>query len=275
MAHGQRQELVLLNDNTIISDGLLGSTSSFLSVVSHTQGTSPAWLINSLLENALEGTATLINKDVTKKQENRSEVLLVSFLHLRDFFVRGCKRQGLDLDGTKSFNFVDCFTDLFSEQVPDVTKAKDLVLEVVHRILKLLAGCSNDKKVVFIEGIEILLSSTNLATDNLLSHLLEINKNCNQLFVICSQDAPQFIDMNSTNADSPIFKITDFLTKLYYRSNMNLQLNPLATGRAKDITGCLTVSRGCLPYDPVAVSVVDRNYIYCVTKESNVVLYYR
>ena len=72
---------------------------------------------------------------------------------------------------------------------------------------------------------------------------------------------------------NPTFKITDFITKLLFRSNLNITLEPLATGRAKDITGSIIVSKGAIPYDDLIVE--EKSYVYNITKDANVKIFYR
>ena len=66
------------------------------------------------------------------------------------------------------------------------------------------------------------------------------------------------------------------LIKLLHRSQLNITLEPLITGRAKDITGSLTISKGCIPYgENLSISINEKEYVYHITKDSQVKLYYR
>ena len=67
--------------------------------------------------------------------------------------------------------------------------------------------------------------------------------------------------------DDPMIKINDFLIKLLHRSQLNITLEPLITGRAKDITGSLTISKGCIPYDEnLSISINEKNMFIILLK---------
>lgn len=273
MSSPQIQDLILYDDNSLIPDSVLNSLSSYLSVISHLQGTSPIWLITSLIENSINGTASLVNKDLNLKVPNRSRVFFVSFMKPKDFYVKSSKKNGIDLSITPNFEFIDCFSDLYTKQIPDPANASSLVCSVFESIISTIEKSAATKKIVFIESPELLLFSTNIDSSVLLSYLNRINKLCRQLFVIIPQDSP-LIDWSSANKQDPVFKFADFLSKLYHRSNINLNLQPLSTGRAKDITGCLTIAKGSLPYD-IKLKVLEKEYVYHVSKESSVKLFFR
>lgn len=276
MATSQQQDLVIFNDNSLISNEILKSPSSYCSIISHIQGTSPTWLINSLLENSLIGTACLVNNDLNKKIPNRSEVYFISFSHPKDFYIKNCKKNGLDLSLLPNFKFIDCFSDLFLKMIKNPSKASGEVSKLFENIMDEINANANNNKVIFIESMEILLSSTNIESNELLKQCFKINKLCRQLFVILAQDYPQIIDSSVSIPQDSVFKITDFLLKLYHRSQLNLNLQPLPTGRANDITGCLTISKGAIPYESIeGVEVIEKEYIYYVNKESSIKLFFR
>lgn len=270
MSSPQIQDLILFDDNSLILDSILTSSSSYLSLISHLQGTSPIWLTNSLIENSLNGTAILVNKDLTHKVSNRADVFFISFVKPKDFYVKACKKNGIDLSNIKSFNFIDCFSDLFTKQIHNPANASALMQTLFESIISKIE--KSKSAIVFIESPELLLFSTNIESSQLLTYLNRMNRLCRQLFVIVSQDQP-LIDWSITNKHDPIFKFSDFLAKLYHRSSLNINLLPLSTGRAKDITGCLTISKGSIPYDKLKVS--EKEYVYYVSKESSVKLFFR
>ncbi|KAG7665164.1 uncharacterized protein J8A68_001220 [[Candida] subhashii] len=265
------QDLVFFRDNSLIHDKALESKSSYLSIISHVQGTSPNWLVNSLIENAITGTASLINNDL-KKVSNRSKVVLISFLHSQDYYIKNCRKNGLDLSNDSNFKFIDCFSDLFIEQIKTPENA---IKEVNGLFDKISKSIIDPKTIVFIEAPEILLYCTDITSNDLLFNLIKLNKLCRQLFVISSKDYPQYVDFDSRNPKDATYKITDFLIKLFHRSQLNISLQPLATGRAKDITGSLVVSQGSIPFDIPQIHINEKEYIYNITKDSNVKLYFR
>lgn len=275
MSISQRQDLTFFNDNSIISDKVLNSPSSYLSIISHIQGTSPTWLVNSLIENGLFGTASLVNNDLNQKLNNRSEVYFISFIQPQEFYNKNCKKNGIDLSILKNFKYIDCFSDLFTKTITNPINAHDQITRLFDDIIKKITASSSSKKIIFIEAPELLLLSTNLTSNQLLTIITKINNLCRQLYIIVPQDSPQLVDLSNTNEKDPVFKISEFLVKLYHRSQLNLNLQPLSTGRANDITGCLTISQGCIPFEIDTLKVLEKEYIFHISKESSVKLFFR
>ncbi|ODV77768.1 uncharacterized protein CANTADRAFT_22891 [Suhomyces tanzawaensis NRRL Y-17324] len=273
----QQQDLIFFQDNSLLSEEIITSESSVLSVISHVQGTSPSWLLNSLIENGLNGTATLINNDLNKKRSNRAEVFFVSFLHSKDFYIQNCKKNGLDLGHFTNFHFIDCFTNLFTKYIKDFKESSRGVSEIFGQIEKQVEAVGGTRKIVFIEGLELLLLSNAGKANDLLSHILKLNRKCRHLLVVSAQDSPQIVKLHANTTQDPAFEVSDFLVKLYHRSQLNINLQPLATGRANDITGSLTISRGSVPVESIipGLRVVENEYIYHVTKDASIKLFYR
>ncbi|SGZ58623.1 CIC11C00000005295 [Sungouiella intermedia] len=268
----QQQDLVFFSDNSIVSDHSLVSRNSSLHIISHLEGTNPSWLVSSILENCLVGTANLVNRELNRKIINRSQVTFASFIHSKAFWVPLSRKQGVDLDSNPNFQFVDCFSDLFTKQIPNPANAKPQVSKVFGTICKAIENQKSEKKVVVVECPELLLAATDLSSNDLVQHLRKVASLCNTLFVVINTESPL---TNSTGAlpDDPVFRISDFYVKLYHMSSLNISVQPLSTGRAKDITGCLTVARGSQPANPVT-RVVEKEYMFHIAKES-VKLYYR
>lgn len=257
------QDLVFFKNHTLISDTILSSKKSYLSTITHTQGTNPSWLINSLIENAIFGTASLVNQEL-KKRAKLGKVVLFSFFHPESHYTKGIRKNGVTL--TESyFKFVDCFSHLFTERIKDTENASNDVHELFNVEI-------DEGSVVIVEAPEVLLFSTNISSNELLFALLKLNKKASQLFVIVSKDQ-QLVDYSANDMYNPAFKLTDFITKLLFRSHLNITLEPLATGRAKDITGSILVSKGALPYDDLIVE--EKSYVYHITKDANVKIFYR
>lgn len=270
----QNQDLVFHRDNSLISDLVLTNpTNSYLSIISHKRGTSPTWLLNSLIENSTNGSANLINSEL-KKKPRRSNVFFISFLHPEEFYKTNCIKNGIDLSSLPNFHFIDCFTNLFTDIVTNPSSPKSGEEFKEYFESKVIPTIKPDS-VVFIEGPELLLSSTSISSNQILSVLTKLNRSCKQLFIVCGQEYPESFDLTSTNDLDPVFKTADFLIKLYHKSQLNINLKPLPTGRAKDITGCLTISKGTIPYEGISLQVWEREYIYLVSKDGNVKLYFR
>lgn len=270
---GQKQDLIVYNDNSIISDKVLLSPNNYLSIISHVQGTNPSWLLNSMIENATMGTATQVASESGMKRK-RSDVIFISFLHSADFYYKNCKKNGLDLATMENFTYIDCFTTLFTELIKDAKNAATDIEKIFSSISEKVTSIAGSKKIIFIEYPEFLVQATNLQPNVLLKHILLLNKLGKHLYVISNQDYPLTVDLSLSDSSHPTFKLTDFLVKLYHRSHLNINLKPLETGRAKDITGCLCITHGCLPYMD-NLQVREQEYIFNLTKDSNVSLYFR
>lgn len=261
------QDLIFFKDNSLISNDILNSSYSYLSTITYHPSTTPTWLINSLIETSLIGSASLVNTDL-KRVQNRSKVSVISFVHNKEQYIQNCKKN-IDLEhNDKNFKFIDYFTGLFTEliknpenPIKDISNMFDIEID--------------QDGVVFLENPEILLYGTNITSDELLFNIIKLNKKCKQLFVISSKEEHVIKDESLLSTD-PSFKASDFLIKLFHRSQLNISLQPLNTGRAKDITGSLTISKGTIPYYNLPnLKINEREYVYYLTKDFQIKLYYR
>ena len=274
MATNQQQDLIIYRDNSIVSNKLLDSDESSLTMVSYVDETQASWFTNTIVENSLYGTAVLVNKEL-RKTPKRSDVYVISFSNNKEFYVKAIKKCGLDLEKDKNFHFIDCFTDLFTKQITDPINACNQVNKLFDSIMKTIeAETSSNKKTIIIENPEYLLSATKTSSIELLNHMVRLNRLCRHLIIISSHRQPQNVDLNVGDVLDPTYKTTNFLAKLHQRCNLNIYLEPLTTGRANDITGILTISRGGIPYQSGLV-IAEREYIYHISKESNIKLYFR
>ncbi|RCK59527.1 Elongator complex protein 6 [Candida viswanathii] len=266
MSSNPSQDLIFFKDNSLISSDILASPYAYLSTITYNQSTSPTWLVNSLIETSLVGSANLVNTDL-KRVANRSKVTVISFVHNKEQYVLNCKKN-IDLEHNgKNFTFVDYFTKLFTELIKDPENASMEVGKLFD--VDVMDG------VVFLENPEILLYGTSITSDELLFNIMKLNKKCKQLFVI-SAKGENVVNNDALLPTDPGFKESDFLIKLFHRSQLNISLQPLNTGRAKDITGSLTVSKGAIPYYKLPnLKINEREYVYNVTKDSQIKLYYR
>ncbi|GEQ69992.1 hypothetical protein JCM33374_g3668 [Metschnikowia sp. JCM 33374] len=269
----QQQDLVFFDDNSLLSDKIITPENRELHIITHAEGTQPAWLINSLIETCLIGTANSVNRDLVRTASPRASVTYVSFLHPKEFVFKSCRKQGLDLECTNDFFFVDCFSELFSKQIVTPEDSKAQIDALFSGIIKQIHSNSRGSHVVVVDSPELLLSATNLSSNDLIHHLQRVNQDCNSMIVVSNID-DALIDMGSVTPADPVYRITDFFVKLHHKSSLNVNLSPLSTGKAKDITGCLTVSKGALP-PRASVRVLQKEYVFHVSKESNVKIFFR
>lgn len=265
------QDLALFADHSILPDSYLQLKPSQLGTIGHVQGTSAAWLISSLIENAILGTASTTNRDINKRIPNRAHVVYISFTNTKSFVVKNGKKNGMNLDTEKNFTFLDCLTDLFAKHIQDPANSKEMIERLFLELRTSIEKVQHGLRLIIIENPEILLAATNYDPNGLIHFILSLQAISNSVFVVINAE-PSLIDFDADLGEGVISKITDFFVKLFHKSCININLLPLATGRAEDITGCLTISRGALP-SPTAVA--ENEFVYNITKDSNVKLYFR
>ncbi|CAX41981.1 subunit of Elongator complex, putative [Candida dubliniensis CD36] len=298
------QDLIFFKDNSLISKKILNNeintksknSNSYLSVITYNQSTSPNWLINGLIEDTLFGNASKsLNNHELSNVSNESisntnrRIMVISFLHNKEFYIKNCKRIGINLEDKQEkegkFQFIDYFNDLFINLIKNPNDALKDINKMFDDIINNSSLDKNDDDngsdvdVIILEGVEILLFATNIASNELLFNINRLNKKCRQLFVVSSKDCLKKHEELVTPSADPMVKINEFLIKLLHRSQLNITLEPLITGRAKDITGSLIISKGCIPYDDndenLSVSINEKEYVYHITKDSQVKLFYR
>lgn len=274
MSTSQEQDLVFYNDGTLVSEVILNSCDSYLSLILHLQGTSPQWLLYSLIENSLVGTAGTVNNDLNRKIPNRSEVFCISFLNSYEHFLKNCKKNGLDLATTSNFKFFNFFDDLFTRRITKTLDCSAEVEKLFEEVSNEMKKSATNRKILFVEGAEILLSATTLQSNDLLKHIFRLGQACRQTFIISRNDSPQVFDIASEYRSSPVYQCTDFLSRVCHQAQLIINLMPLATGRSEDVTGSITVCKGLLPIFDDCLRVQEERFLYRVTKESNVKLYY-
>lgn len=246
------QDLVFFQDHTLVSKNLLENDSHNIAVVSHTQSNKPTWLLSAVVEECLVGASSLVNKDAPKKSNERALITYVSFTQDEANFHKRCRKYGLPLNIT----FVDCFSTLFTDVDP---QRPETAIGVFKRISQAIGQLL--PQIVIVENPEVLLVATKLTSMDFLKLLKDVARCCNVLFVSIDTDPLLLADE----------KVTDAYTKLQHVSCLNVQLQPLPTGRAVDVTGCLTVSRGSVPVE----GVLPREYTYHVSTETSIKFYYR
>jgi len=259
----QKQDLNLFIDNSIVPEKVFTSEPLF-GLITHAQGTSPSWLVNLLIENSLYGTC-VINHEKNQTRQIRADTVVISFLHDYEHYEKDLKRNGIEINDNQQFHFIDLFTDLFSK-----ISTTESVIKMFDQLVSQIKNLPNQKKMIFLEGIEFLLAATSISSIQLLNQINKLNKLSNAIFVISSTDK-ELIDVSQSNQNLPEFKTLDFIIRLMHRSNIVLGLRPLETGRAKDITGTLTISKGTVPFESLVVS--EKEYLFFINRESTKLFY--
>lgn len=260
----QQQDLVFFEDNTLLSPSDIASNN--LHVISHVEETKATWLVNTIIENSLVGLANLVNREL--RLPAASHVTIVSFLNPKSFYVNSCRKYGLDLSKSPNFHFIDCLSGLFTKHItPNTAGIPRRLFDSIHSEIE------QKKGLVLLEAPEILLQATDSTADDLLFQIHRIQRAADRLIVITKVDGP-LIDLSSSIPTDPVYKTTDFLVKLLHKSSMNVSLSPLATGKAQDVTGCLTVARGAR-FQDLKTPVAEREYVYHIARDGSVKIFYR
>ncbi|ODQ80873.1 hypothetical protein BABINDRAFT_161066 [Babjeviella inositovora NRRL Y-12698] len=296
MSASQRQDLAIYSNGCIIPP--LNPAFKSLNLVTYQQGTHHTWLTQALLENALLDTCSL-NSDSSQTarslnnsrnlEDAKAHVVVVSFMNDLAHWSKNLKKCN-NLDVTPSspnFTFLDCFTNLFSKFITAPTSAQsieaqvqELFADVTQKIVTAVrAKPAHQRLIVVVENLEFLIAATCLRANQLLCQVSALQNIASHLYVV-TQLAPEAIDVSTvaSSAHNPVYKATDFLVKMIYRAHLVLQVQPLATGRADDVTGVLRIVRGGLSEEMrlvTGLNVVEKEYLYLVNKDGNAKLFFR
>lgn len=253
----QQQDLSVFADHSVTQ-----IDEKCLSVITHVHGTLATWLVSGLIESYLYGTCNLINTSSNKTiSQAKSKVILISFSNDHRLYDKFFKKINLEAVNNANFKFVSVLNEVFDNESV-----------IFEKIMKEITNFTSVEKPlnVVIESPEILLHTTDMETDSYLSFLNSVQKKTTNLTLVSSIDK-NMINFQTPSEDSIEFRHTEFMSKLFYRSNVIFNLKPLETGRADDVTGTLTVSKGLQQ----KLEVVEKEYLFLINKEGNVKLFYR
>lgn len=258
----QLQDLQFYADNSVISTEVLLSDSS-LTTITHRHGTSSAWLLSAILEDLLLEKVSINSNSATSHSldDPRSSVLFVSFTQDLDFFGKLWKKYiGLSFSGDECLN---CHRFRFVSGLHDFSDKP--TEEVFQKLLEM----SENFSCVILEGFDLLWQISPCDSLAALSFLHKLNQKRHIFLSFSIQD--ELIDLDGAENEF-VRKNTDIMCKLLHRSNLILNVRPLETGRAQDVTGTLTVSKG--PCGSTG-KVAEKEYLYVVDKEGGIKLFFR
>ncbi|KAL6946787.1 hypothetical protein ACO0QE_001636 [Hanseniaspora vineae] len=224
----QKQDLIIFQDFSILPKNNLKN----LVLLTYSLGTSPAWLIQALLEVTIFGEALSLNERSGKTTSfsndrtlNDTGVTIASFVHNQDFMERNIynKLKVQKLKSDKDLQMVDLTTSLQTENVSSI----------VERII----ANSKNTKTLILEQPEILLATMpSLNANTLNQQLIDPLFGSFDTVVVVSN-----LDFYSSFSRSPKeLQFNKFVQNIFYKSVVNLNIKPLSTGRANDVTGSLT-----------------------------------
>lgn len=266
----QQQDLIFYSDGSLLSFN--NDDSLPLHIISYHDGTAPMWLSATLVENCLVGTANLVNRDIKADKERDCSVVFVSFLNPEEPFKKLCRKYTVDTDSVSLFEYLDYSSTLFTSKVKPLKATKSQTSSIFEEIADCLKQMPSSNKVVFLDAPEILLAATDLQSNDLLAGIRKLSLIATVIPIISVHDSN--FNLGSTIPQDATFRLTDFYVKLFHSSSLNINLKPLATGKAADITGSLTITRGAVPLS-TNMEIVEREYVFQVTKDAATKLYYR
>ncbi|GMM37914.1 Elongator subunit [Saccharomycopsis crataegensis] len=291
MGTRQKQDLTIFNDNSVICPQLLDSKifHPFTGLITSVEGTSPIWLINTLIEELLFGKCRL-NSSVSSHHHNTSlskkldrQVTYISLSNNLSYYSYYFKKlTSIDLTTQQDrFQFINCFDDLFTKILKDGDISEESVVKNLFEthILKNIAPSNN--RIIFIDGLEFLVSASNVKPITMVKFLHNLQKSCQGLFLISSVDE-ELIDFAENNDRLIEHRITQFYSYMIHKSNFVVNARPLSTGRADDISGNLRISKGMVGLDwllkhpqPNNLQVLEKEYLFLVKKDFTVDLFYK
>lgn len=266
----QKQELQIFSDHSVLSRHLFTDSSSNLVLVTDTVATNASWFVNALVETVTLGGPVSLNGNNSGSNSGLSssdpvKVVVGSFLNHQSYFTTAFDRLKVPRN---RYNVLQIAEDLV---VKNVGKPVDVVIEWVLKQFE--ESLSNSPSVVILEKPEILMALFKLNSDEL--HLKLINpllKLCSLLIVVNSvesfdNDFPEHLGKDTV-------EFVRFTTSCFHKSFLVLSVRPLDTGKAKDVTGTLAITRGGALLDIPALHVVENQYLFHDLKE-NTTLFYR
>ncbi|EDO17350.1 hypothetical protein Kpol_1060p2 [Vanderwaltozyma polyspora DSM 70294] len=266
----QRQDLILFSDQSVISSQLCDGNSNDMILVTHTAATLPTWLVNALVETKVLGAPFSLKTDSTpssnaqKSSRNDPLITIASFVHNADYFDKNLSKLKI---GKNDYKMVDLFTDFV---VNNIGKPKDKIISDILGSFLVDTGST-----IVLEQPEILLSLIEGLTSDELSlwFITPLMKKCGLLIVVTSTELYFNNTPYESTQDKNILDHSRFTAACTYKSLAVLNLKPLETGRAKDVTGTLRITRGGAHDSHPNIHVVENEFLYLTQKDSTKLFY--
>lgn len=284
----QRQDLVLFSDQSIIPT-VTEKDPHRLFLITSTHSSGPQWLINALVETHTKGSSYSLNGNKianssssrgtsTYPVPNANKVIIISFVHDEDHYSSSFQRLQINSD---QYKVVDCLTDFVQKQIPKYMNNKLNLLQSI--INQLPNDIPNNNCIIILDQPEFLLSLVpGLTSSELWNNLINpIWQKCKILMINNNVDLFKDGILNST-INKTFIEVQRFITICHHKSTVILNLRPLATGHAKDVTGTLRIIRGGVDWfnnnsnsnnSNNTIHVVENEYLYLTEKENTKLFY--
>lgn len=273
MSGVQRQDLVLFSDQSVLPAQFFQDNDSHnLFFITHQSSTQPLWLINALIEAHVLGSPSSLNESSSSPLSSsvRSHVVIASFIHEQNHFINSLNKLKI---ASNNYKVLDFLSDFIIKHI--LNKPRDKILSDLLAKFTAAIQSAPANTVVIIEQPELLLSLINGLTYSELNNkfITPLLKQCQLLIMVSNTDIFNIDDFDPSLHSS---NLQNFYKSSFIKSMINLNLNPLKTGFAKDVTGSLRVCRGG---SPIALSsntnlhVIENEYLYLNEKESTKLFY--
>ena len=142
-------------------------------------------------------------------------------------------------------------------------------LKIFQSLLELFPNDSTS--TIILEQPELLFSLVDGLTSDELNELFikPLAKRCGLLIITTSVDLYQ----KDYSMTKDVTEFMRFINSCFHISIAVLSLQPLETGRAKDITGSLKITRGGATSNHLSTHVVENEYLYLNEKDSTKLFY--
>ncbi|CAL9729305.1 elongator complex protein 6 [Monosporozyma unispora] len=267
----QRQDLVLFSNQSVIPS--IQDEQHRMFLITSTGSSGPQWLINAFVETHSKGSPQSLNgasgRNTNTNNDNHNVMTtILSLVHGKEHYTSNFQKLQIN---SNEYNIVDCMTDLVMKQIPKYQGNKlKLLQSIVDQI------DNNTRQVIILDQPEFLLSLVaGLTADELFNHFINlIWRKCRLLIINNNVDMFQDGVIND-NVNRDFVEFQRFVTMCHYKAAVILNLRPLATGHAKDITGTLKITRGGVNWDDEKsnIHVVENEYLYLTEKDSTRLFY--
>lgn len=222
-------------DLAIFGQGVLPDV-SVLTTVTYRSPTSPAWLIDSIAKRILK---------------QGGSVVLASFVNKTEGHAKAIKRPDVPIERLK---LLDLSSKLFTHSRSGFAGVKpDTLLSEIEQAVKSLGNCS-----IIIEDMDVAIGSGIWSAQEARAFAVDAHRLATaSMFITCHLDS-EMISSNSPLADEHY----NLSSALLHLSSCVIDMRPLPTGRARDVTGVLRISRG--PRFFPTSNVAEAEYLYYV-----------
>lgn len=263
---------VAFQDVSFFENGTVFSDTPAVSLVTSTYEVTPSWLVHSLISLVLGRPKT--NNKITPSAQSPppQHVVLISLVDRSTLYNRALLKNGIDLNRKKqalpgepaAFTWIDLSVHLDSDFAT-------LKSEIETRIGK----TQPESTLIIFENPDLLLPLAMATPPAVLELCGFLQTRCTNLYLLVNADAELLTQAQTSAGDGAGTLLetgqTALVLGLLYRSTLSIAVRPLSTGRANDVSGVLSISKGPASTDS---KVVEDSFQFFVSGDG-VKLFYR